>query len=118
LLAPLQHPAVSDPQAKQLEPFGVRDTIEIRVKLDLHDAPRPLLHILAESYGSVFGIPLRSVPRGAVMKLRFKDRFEDEFHGCLNDAIVYRRDAERSRPSLGLRNIDPSDGRKLGAVLA
>jgi hypothetical protein len=44
------------------------------------------------------------------VKVRFKDRLQDELHGGLHNTLCYRRNAQRSGSPFGLGNLDHPDG--------
>ena len=52
------------------------------------------------------------------MKVRFKERFQDQLQGRLHHAILHRCDAQGSGPAFRLGNLDHSDRGDLVAVRA
>ena len=53
-------------------------------------------------------------PVGAIFKVCFKDRLQDQQHGCLNDSIPHRRYTQRAQFAVLFLDIHPPY--RLGAV--
>ena len=118
LLDQLQQTAVGNPLRDQRHQLPVRDTREVRLEINLHDAPSTVIQVIPNRFGRLFGIPLRSVAVGAVVKIRLKDRLQDELHRRLHHAIFHRRNPEGSCAAFRLRNLDDPYGCELVLVLA
>ena len=114
----LQQTAVGDPLRDQLHELAVRDAGEVRLEVDLDDAPSAVVQVFPNRDGRLLGVPLRPVAVGAVVKVCLKDGLHDEPHSSLDHTIFHRCDPERSRAPFGLGYLDHSHGRKLVALLA
>src|SRR5215475_62536 len=118
LLDQPQETAIGNPLGDQRHELAVRDAGEVRLEVDLHDTPGPVIQVFSNREGRLLSIPLRPVAVGAVVKIGLKDRLHDEPHRRLDYAIFHRGNAERSRAPFGFGYLDHSHGRKLVALLA
>jgi RNA polymerase sigma-70 factor (ECF subfamily) len=62
----------------------------------------------------IVGAASGAKPVRAVTEIRFKDRFQNEQHGHLDDPVADRWNAQRSRAAIGLGKLDASD--RIGPV--
>jgi hypothetical protein len=118
LLDQLQETAISNPLGAQRPELAGQEAGKVRLEVDVHDAPGPVVQVFSKRQGRLFGSPLRPVAVGAVVTIGLTDGLHDEPQSRLDSAIFPRGAAERSRAPLGCGYLDHAHGRALGALLA
>ena len=94
MLQELQHPFMSD---------VVEEALDVGIEYPVHPL---LLQPRIERIERLVRISSRPEPIRKALEVHLVNFIEDGHHCLLNNLVLQRRDAQRSLPPVGLRNVD------------
>jgi site-specific DNA recombinase len=113
----IENSAVADLLLDPRQQPIMRDRVEIGGKVCVYDVGVAILDQPIDFPQRVMASAPRAEAVAPVAEPRFENRFDHEPDGLLDDAILNRRNAQRPRLALALRNVDPFDGlRAVGSL--
>jgi site-specific DNA recombinase len=94
LLDQPQHRAITDTTGHARHQRGVRNRVEVLRQIGVHNLGVSLVNGAGDLANRVERAPLRSIPVGRLVEVRFEDRFQHQFDGRLHHPVPYRRNPE------------------------
>src|SRR5262245_35791499 len=90
-----QHLPVTDAPCHARHQLRVRNRVEVLRHIGVDDFGVPLINRLMDPSNRIVRTPLRAIPIGRLIEIRFENRFQHQHRCGLYDPIADRGDAER-----------------------
>src|SRR5712691_3606739 len=112
----VENAPITDALLNPLHQPLVRDGVEVALEVGVDHVDVAIRNQLSHLAQRIPAAPSRPKAVTGRSERRLEDRLKRELHCRLDDTILDRRDAQRSRPAVALRNLDPPD--RLRTVIA
>ena len=106
----VEHATVDDVLLDPRHQTIVRNRVEIAFQVGIYHEGIAIPDQLIDLPQGVVASALRTEAVAAVREAVLEDRLDDEPDGLLDDAVLDRGDAQRSRSAIALRDVHPLDG--------
>jgi hypothetical protein len=107
---PRTRATVADPFLDLRHQPLVRDAVEVALEVGVDHEGVTVLDQPVHFAQRVMAAASRPEAVALRTERRLEDRFDDELHRRLDDAVLDRRDTQRPRPAIALGDVNPSDG--------
>src|SRR5271166_2541234 len=105
----IEHAAIADLRLDPRHQTIVRNGIDIAGEVGVHHIGVAVLDQPIDLPQRVVAAASRTEAIAPVVEPRLENRFDREPDGLLDDAVLDRRNAQRPRPAIALRDVDPLD---------
>src|SRR5277367_51156 len=106
----IEHPAIADLRLDPRHQTIVGDRVEIALQVGVHHEGVAFLDQPIDLPQRVMASASRTEAVAPLAEPHLENRFDHEPDRLLDDAILDRRNAQRPRPAIALRDVDPLDG--------